>query len=110
MPLMVSYSMHDETLQLITGPKREIEALCCELLQNDCAGLIDRKAIGGKEIRPVYRTSPYRAEAERLAGASSIAQILFIDEGQQCRCLDSASTVLDLRPLSFCSQDWTVAR
>ena len=51
------------------------------------AGLINRRATSGKEIWPVYRTSPYRAEAERLAGASSIAQILFIDEGQQCRCL-----------------------
>ena len=38
----------------------------------------------------MYRTSPYRAEAERLAGASSIAQILFVDEGQQCRCPVSA--------------------
>ena len=50
------------------------------------AGLFDGRRNGEKkEIWPVYRTSPYRAEAERLAGGSSIAQILFVDEGQQCR-------------------------
>lgn len=42
----------------------------------------------------MYRTSPYRAEAERLAGGSSIAQILFVDEGQQCRYLLPALAAL----------------
>ena len=48
------------------------------------AGLFDRGE-KEKDIWPVYRTSPYRAEAERLAEGSSTARILFVDEGQQCR-------------------------
>ena len=67
------------------------------------AGLLDRSNSRGKEIWPVYRTSPYRAEAERLAGGSSIAQILFVDEGQQCRCPTSA-----LRP--FHLHSWKTMR
>lgn len=48
------------------------------------AGLFNR-GDREKDIWPVYRTSPYRAEAERLAEGSSTAQVLFVDEGQQCR-------------------------
>jgi hypothetical protein len=37
------------------------------------------------EVWPVYRASPYRAEAARQAQASTTTRILFVDEGQQCR-------------------------
>ena len=34
---------------------------------------------------PVFRTSPYRAEAARRAAGGSTTRILFVDEGQGCR-------------------------
>ncbi len=34
---------------------------------------------------PVFRTSPYRAEAARRALGSSTTRVLFVDEGQGCR-------------------------
>ena len=57
---------------------------CLSHVHLGAAGLFDRGE-KEKDIWPVYRTSPYRAEAERLAEGSSTAQILFVDEGQQCR-------------------------
>lgn len=73
------------------------------------AGLTGKRVNHGKEIWPVYRTSPYRAEAERLAGGSSIAQILFVDEGQQCRCSIPAQypePINHLPPLTVSSDQW----
>ena len=38
-----------------------------------------------QEVWPVFRTSPYRAEAARRAQGGSTTRILFVDEGQGCR-------------------------
>ena len=36
-------------------------------------------------IQPVYRASPYAAEARRAQRSSAQASILFVDEGNHCR-------------------------
>ena len=47
---------------------------------------VPEDAVGqDSEVWPVYRASPYRAEAARQAQASTTTHILFVDEGHQCR-------------------------
>ncbi|EIE21284.1 hypothetical protein COCSUDRAFT_48336 [Coccomyxa subellipsoidea C-169] len=48
------------------------------------------------DVWPVYRTSPYRAEAARQAQASTTTRILFVDEGHQCRSVLAQAIFEDL--------------
>ena len=38
-----------------------------------------------RDVRPVFRAAPYRAERERVDSSSVTARLLFIDEGNLCR-------------------------
>ncbi|CAL8466218.1 g5754 [Coccomyxa elongata] len=48
------------------------------------------------DVWPVYRASPYRAEAARQAQASTTTRILFVDEGHQCRSVLAQAIFDDL--------------
>lgn len=43
-------------------------------------------ALPGMYLQPVFRASPYRAEAARQRAGSTTARLLFVDEGNHCRC------------------------
>ena len=45
-----------------------------------------REAHPGVNLQPVFRVSPYRAEAARQRAGGTTARLLFVDEGNQCRC------------------------
>ena len=38
-------------------------------------------------FRPVFRASPFGAEARRDKAGPAVPSILFLDEGNLCRCL-----------------------
>jgi len=42
-------------------------------------------ALPGMYLQPVFRASPYRAEAARRRAGSTTARLLFVDEGNHCR-------------------------
>ena len=40
----------------------------------------------GAALQPVFRAAPYRAEAARQRAGGTTARLLFLDEGNHCRC------------------------
>ena len=48
-----------------------------------------------KNVQPVFRAAPYRAEEARRAEASPTARILFVDEGNACRCACNPETTTE---------------
>lgn len=40
----------------------------------------------GAALQPVFRVAPYRAEAARRRAGGTAARLLFVDEGNHCRC------------------------
>lgn len=43
----------------------------------------------GQEVQPVFRSSPFMAEEQRQEAQRATANILFIDEGNCCRYIDT---------------------
>lgn len=51
---------------------------------------------GGPPLVPVFRASPYSAEAARLRRPSPTARVLFLDDGCSCRAVLAQALLLSM--------------
>lgn len=54
--------------------------------EGDCVLCAREAQPHGAVLQPVFRAAPYRAEAARQRAGGTTARLLFLDEGNHCRC------------------------
>ena len=69
--------------------------------ENDCGASAREAQPHGVALQPVFRSAPYRAEAARQRAGGTTARLLFLDEGNHCRC--AAARGCSTAPKSFCT-------
>ena len=75
---------HDQLMHHVQeSPVERAEREACE----DAEAQRQTAAAHGLQtaVAPVFRTSPYSAEAQAVRAASCTARLLFLDEGNLCR-------------------------